>query len=115
MKPRAIVRTPLFSAAVWGSYWALEAMGLDAMHALVLVLIGLLAGFALYLIWGLWPPQEPRWKMCASIGAVVCVTLGISALSLRASDLANGIALGGSFVFLGVGTAWVNRPIRHSG
>jgi peptidoglycan/LPS O-acetylase OafA/YrhL len=115
MKPKAIVRTPLFSAGLWGSYWALEAMGLDSTHALVLVLIGVLAWFALYLIWGLWPPQEPRWKMYARIVAVVCVTLGVSALSIRASDLANWIALGGSLVFIGVGTAWANRPIRHSG
>jgi hypothetical protein len=47
--------------------------------------------------------------------AVICVTLGLWVLSMRASDIVNWVALGGFFVVVGIGTAWASRPIRHTG
>ena len=116
MKPKTTERAPLFSAGLWLAYWLLETVfGLGAAHALTLVLIGLLAWFALYLVWALWPPEQPRWKMHVRIAAVTCVTIGLSVLSMRASDIATWLALGGFFLVVGIGTAWASRPIRHTG
>ena len=116
MKPKSTARAPLFSAGLWLAYGLLETVfGLGAAHALTLVLIGLLAWFALYLVWALSPPEEPRWKMYVRIAAVICVTVGLSVLSMRASDIVTWVALGAFFVVVGVGTAWASRPIRHTG
>src|SRR5438309_390548 len=74
MKQKSTAQAPLFSAGLWLAYGLLETVfGLGAAHALTLVLLGLLAWFALYLIWGLSPPEEPRWKMHVRITAVMCV------------------------------------------
>jgi len=116
MKQRSTAQAPLFSAGLWLAYGLLETVfGLGAAHALTLVLLGLLAWFALYLIWGLSPPEEPRWKMHVRITAVTCVTVGLSVLSMRASDTVTWVALGGFLGAVGVGTAWASRPIRHTG
>ncbi len=116
MKPRTTARAPIFSAGLWLAYGLLETVfGLGAVHALTLVVIGLLAWFALYLVWALSPPKEPSWKMHVRLAAVICVTVGLSVLSMRASDAATWVGLGGFFVVVGIGTAWASRPIRHTG
>jgi len=116
MKPKTTARAPMFSAGLWLAYGLLETVfGLGAAHALTLVLIGLLAWFVLYLVWALSPPEEARWKMHVRIAAVICVTVGLSAASIRTSDIVTWVALGAFFVVVGVGTAWASRPIRHTG
>ena len=116
MKLKPTARAPVFSAGLWLAYGLLETVfGLGAAHALTLVIVGLLAWFALYLVWALWPPDEPRWKMHVRLAAVICVTVGLSVLLLRASDVVTWVALGGFFLVVGIGTAWASRPTRHSG
>ena len=116
MKPNMIARSSTFSAGLWLAYWVLESVfDLGSTHALMLVLIGVLAWFVLYLIWALPAPEEPRWKTYLRIVAVVCVTLGLGVLSLRASATVNWIAFGGFCVVIGIATAWAGRPIRHTG
>ena len=116
MKQKSTARAPLFSAGLWLAYGLLETVfGLGAAHALTLVLLGLLAWFALYLIGALSPPEEPCWKMHVRIAAVTCVTVGVSVLLLRASQTVTWVALGAFAVVVAVGTAWASRPIRHTG
>lgn len=116
MKPKTTARAPLFSAGLWLAYGLLETVfGVGTAHALTLVLLGLLAWFALYLVWALWPPDEPRWKMHVRIAAVICVTIGLSVISMRASEIVNWVALGAFFLVVAIGTAWASRPIRHTG
>jgi hypothetical protein len=116
MKRKTSARSSIFEASLWIAFFVLELVfGVDSTHALMLVLIGVLAWFILYLVWALPPPEEPRWKTYLRVGAVVLVTLGLCVLSLRASDVLNWVALGGFFVVLGVGTAWASRPISHTG
>lgn len=116
MKPKTIARSSMFSAGLWLAYLALEAgFGMGSTHALMLVLIGVLAWFALYLICVLPAPAKPRWKMYLRVAAVLCVTLGLGVLSMRASDLVNWVALGGFCGVVGIGAAWTGRPIRHTG
>ncbi len=106
----------MFSAGLWLGYWVLESVfGVGSTHALMLILIGVLAWFVLYLLWALPGPEEPHWKIYQRIAAVICVTLGLWVLSMRASDMVNWVALGGFFVVVGIGTAWASRPIRHTG
>ena len=106
----------MFSAGLCLAYGLLETVfGLGAAHALTLVLVGLLAWFALYLVWALWPPDEPRWKMHLRLAAVICATVGLSVLLMRTSDVVTWVALGGFFLVVGIGTAWASRPNRHSG
>jgi hypothetical protein len=116
MKQNTIARSSMFSAGLWLAYLVLETVfGVGSTHALMLVLIGVLAWFVLYLVWALPAPAEPRWKTYLRIVAVICVTLGLWVLSMRASDIVNWVALGGFFVVVGIGTAWASRPIRHTG
>jgi hypothetical protein len=115
MKPKTIARSSVFSAGLWLAYLTLEALGVGSTHALMLVLIGVLAWFVLFLVWVLPAPEEPRWKVYLLMAAVVGVTLGLCALSMHASDMANWIALGGFLLVVGIGTAWASRPIRHNG
>ena|SRR5215203_4390793 len=116
MKPKTIARSSMFSAGLWLAYLALETVfGVGSAHALMLVLIGVLAWFVLYLVWALPGPEEPRWKTYLRIVAVICATLGLWVLSMRASDVVNWVALGGFFVVVGIGTAWASRPISHTG
>ena len=74
----------------------------------MLVRIGLLAWFVLYLVWALPGPEEPRWQTDLRIAAVIAVTLGLWVLSMRASDIVNWIALGGFFSLWASGTAWAS-------
>jgi len=116
MKPKTIARTSMFSAALWLAYLVLETVfGVGSTHALMLVLIGVLAWFVLFLVWALPAPEERRWKTYLRLVAVICVTLCLWVLSMRASDLVNWVALGGFFVVVRIGTAWASRPIRHTG
>jgi hypothetical protein len=116
MKQNTIARSSMFYAGLWLAYWVLEIVfGVGSTHALMLVLIGVLAWFVLYLVWALPAPEEPRWKTYLRIVAVICVTLGLSVLAMHASDIVNWVALGGFFVVVGIGTAWASRPIRHTG
>ncbi len=106
----------MFSAGLWLAYGLLETVfGLGAAHALTLVIVGLLAWFALYLVWALWPPDEPHWKMHVRLAAVICVTVGLSVLLLRASDIVTWVALGGFFLVVVIATTLASRPIGHSG
>ena len=106
----------MFEAGLWIAFFALELVfGVDSTHALMLVLLGVLAWFILYLLWVLPAPEEPRWRTYLRIGAVILVTLGLCVLSMRASDLVNWVALGAFVVVLGVGAAWASRLIRHTG
>ena len=103
-------------AGLWLAYLVLRTVfGVGSTHALMLVLIGLLAWFVLYLVWALPGPEEPRWRTDLRIAAVLAVTLGLWVLSMRASDTVDWIALGGFFLVVGIGTAWASRPIRHTG
>lgn len=116
MKPKTVARSSMFSAGLWLAYWVLKRVfGVGSTHALTLVLIGVLAWFVLYLLWAMPAPEEPRWKKYLRIAAVICVTLGLWVLSMRASDIVNWVALGGFFVVVGIGTAWASRPIRYTG
>jgi len=116
MKPKTIARSSTFSAGLWIAYLVLESVvGVGSTHALMLVLIGVLAWFVLFLVWALPAPEEPRWKTYLRVVAVICVTLGLGVLSLRASEMADWVALGGFVVVVGIGTAWASRPIRHTG
>jgi hypothetical protein len=116
MNPKPNREPSMFSAGLWLAYLGLETLfGVDSTHALMLVLIGVLAWFVLYLVWFLPSPEEPRWKTYLRIAAVMGVTLGLSVLCIHASDMVNWIALGAFFVVVGIGTAWANRPIRHTG
>ena len=82
MKPKPNRESWIFSAGLWLAYWGLEALfGVDSTHALMLVLIGVLAWFVLYLLWVLPSPEEPRWKTYLRITVVMCVTLGGCVLS----------------------------------
>ena len=116
MKPKAIAKSSMFSAGLWLAYLTLETVfGVGSTHALMLVLIGVLAWLVLFLVWALPAPEEPRWKTYLRIVAVIGVTLGLWVLSMRASDLVNWVALGGFLVVVGIGTAWASRPISHTG
>ena len=96
----------MFEASLWIAAFVLELVfGVDSTHALMLVLIGVLAWFILYLVWALPPPEEPRWKTYLRIGAVLVVTLGLGVLSVRASDLVNWVAPGAFVAVVGVRTA----------
>ena len=78
MKPKTIARSSTFSAGLWIAYLVLESVvGVGSTHALMLVLIGVLAWFVLFLVWALPAPEEPRWKTYLRVVAVICVTLGL--------------------------------------
>jgi hypothetical protein len=116
MKQNTDARSSMFYAGLWLAFLVLETVfGVGSTHALILVLIGVLAWFVLYLVWALPASEEPRWKTYLRILAVICVTLGLWVLSMRASDMVDWVALGGFIVVVGIGTAWASRPIRHTG